>query len=182
MGNVAFLLNFGLSIVIIIPIGFLVWKLGVFGGADAFAIMVLAALAPFANLSDSEVTPLSTLTNAGILAISMLMLNAMRNLKAILEKDDIFYGFDEPRSRKIIAFFIGTKAKNPRYSFSIQKWDGNSKRWDFSLHQAEQTQFCTTPYTWVTPGMPFLFYITIGFCVQIFFGDILFYFLKSVSI
>jgi preflagellin peptidase FlaK len=165
--------NTGISL-IIAPVALLIWRVGIFGGADAFALIVLAALAPQLSLSGNTVTPLTTLTNAVIISIVPIFLNLFRNLIAISRHENIFEGFEETRLKKISALFLGYRAKNPKYSFSIERIERNHKKIDFSFHHAENTEFCNKPNTWVTPGMPYILYITAGFVVQLFFGDIIF--------
>src|SRR3989442_1391942 len=75
---------------IIAPVALFVWRMGVFGGADALALITLAALVPYPNAT-----------------------------------------------------------------------------------------FCDTNNTWVTPGIPYLIYITGGFLIQVFYGDIIFNFLRA---
>ena len=157
---------------IIAPIALALWRMGIFGGADAFSLIVLAALAPQLTLTENFVTPLTTLTNAAFLSIVILVSNFIRNLIAILNHIDVFSGFDENKFRKICAMFLGYRASNPKYGFSIEKSDSTHKKLDFSIHHAEKTEFCKTKDTWVTPGIPFMIYITAGFVVQLIFGDI----------
>ena len=163
---------------IVAPIVLFVWRLGVFGGADALALITLAALAPHATFTVKEITPFTTLTNAAILSVTPIITNVIRNLIAISKHEDIFKGFNESRFNKVVAMFIGYRAKNPKYSFSIEKTENNTKRLDFSLHHAENTTFCDTTNTWVTPGIPYLIYITGGFLIQVFYGDLIFNFLR----
>jgi len=165
---------------IIAPIALVAWRFGIFGGADAFCIIVLGALAPMTTLSGSEITPLTTLTNAAIISVVPLFLNLSRNLFAISKKENIFEGFDETRLNKIVAVFVGYKAQNPKYGFSIEKMEGDQKRLDFGFRHAEKTQFCNTSKTWITPGIPYIIYITCGFVVQIIYGDIIVNLLKLV--
>ena len=157
---------------IIAPIALALWRMGFFGGADAFSLIVLAALVPQLTLTENFVTPLTTLTNAALLSIVILLVNFIRNLIAILNHRDIFFGFDENKFRKICAMFLGYRSANPKYGFSIEKSDGAHKKLDFAIHHAEKTEFCKTKDTWVTPGIPFMIYITAGFVAQIIFGDI----------
>jgi len=159
---------------IIAPIALVLWRFGVFGGADAFCLMVLASLAPMFTLNSSQITPFSTLTNAAILSVTPLFVNLSRNVISILRKEDIFEGIDETKTKKIIAVFIGYKAKNPQYSFSLERIVDGKKRLDFSLKHAEQTLFCDDHGVWVTPGIPYVLYITAGFVIQVLYGDILF--------
>jgi len=167
------LVNIGVSL-IVAPIALLIWRVGIFGGADALGLIVLAALAPQLSLSGNTVTPLTTLTNAAIISVAPIFLNLIRNLIAISRHKNIFEGFEETRLKKISAMFLGYRAKNPKYSFTIEKMEGNHKKIDFSFHHAENTQFCDKSDTWVTPGIPYILYITTGFVVQLLFGDIIF--------
>lgn len=166
-------INIGISL-IVAPVALLIWRVGIFGGADALGLIVLAALAPQLSLSGNTVTPLTTLTNAVIISIAPIFLNLFRNLIAIFRHRNIFEGFEETRLKKILALFLGYRSKNPKYSFSIEKIEGNHKKIDFSFHHAENTEFCDKSDTWVTPGMPYILYITAGFVVQLLFGDIVF--------
>ncbi len=165
---------------IIVPIVLVVWRLGIFGGADAFCLIVLAGLSPMMSLYESQITPITTLTNAAVISTIPLFVNLGRNLFSISRKEDIFKGFDETRLNKLVAVFIGYKAKNPKYSFSIEKTQGNQKRLDFHLHHAENTQFCSTTGTWVTPGLPYVLYIAAGFVIQLVYGDIIVNLIKSI--
>lgn len=173
------LMRIGISL-IITPVVILMWRLGVFGGADAFCLIVLAALAPQLTFSENPVTPFTTLTNAAILSILPLFFNLARNIAAILNKKDIFEGFEENTMRKIIAMFLGYRALNPKYSFSIETKTDNHKKLNFAFHHAENSEFCMTADTWVTPGIPYVLYLTAGFLVQIFMGDIIFNLAKNL--
>lgn len=159
---------------IITPVALVLWRFGVFGGADAFCLMVLASLAPMFTINSSQITPFSTLTNAAILSITPLFVNLLRNVISILRKEDIFEGVDETRTKKMIAIFVGYKAKNPKHSFSLEKIVDGKKRLDFSLKHAEQTLFCNDHGVWVTQGIPYVLYITAGFVVQVIYGDMIF--------
>jgi|SRR6185312_7255407 len=159
---------------IVAPIALVLWRFGVFGGADAFCLIVLASLAPMFTLNPSQITPFSTLTNAAILSVTPLFVNLCRNTISMLRKENIFEGIDETRAKKIIAVFVGYKAKNPRYSFSLERIVDGKKRFDFSLKHAEQALFCNDHGVWVTPGIPYVLYITAGFVVQVLYGDIIF--------
>jgi archaeal preflagellin peptidase FlaK len=169
----------GLAMVIA-PIALLIWRLGIFGGADAFCLIVLAGLSPMASLYGFQITPITTLTNAAILSVIPLFANLSRNLFAISKKENIFKDFDESRLNKIIAVFVGYKAKNPKYSFSIEKTEGGQKRLDFGFHHAENAQFCTTAETWITPGIPYIIYIAAGFVIQIIYGDVIVNLIKTI--
>lgn len=167
------LLSIGISL-IVAPFVLIIWRFGLFGGADAFAVIVLAALAPQATLTENVVTPFTILANAVILSVIPMFVNVIRNLMQLGMKNDIFEGFSESKSRRILAMFVGYRAKNPKYSFSIERKAGKKKKLNLSLQHAEYAQFCTTPNTWVTPGVPYMLFIAGGFVIQLIYGDIIF--------
>ena len=173
------LVNIGISL-IVAPVAIIIWRIGLFGGADAFAIIVLAALVPQITLSEGTITPFTILTNAVLFSISPLFFNFFRNLVAIAKKDNIFEGFEEPQRKRIMAMFLGYRAKNPKYGFSIEKKAGKHKKLNLVLHHAEYAEFCTTPNTWITPGVPYLLFITAGFIIQLLYGDVIFSFLGKI--
>jgi len=169
----------GLSM-IIAPVALVIWRLGIFGGADALCLIVLAGLAPMASLYGTGVTPITPLTNAAVISVIPIFVNLARNLFAISRKQNIFDGFDETRLNKIVAIFIGHRAKNPKFSFSIERSDGNLKKLDFGFQHAENAQFCSTTETWVTPGIPYIICIAAGFIIQIVYGDVIVNLIKSL--
>lgn len=158
---------------IIAPVALIAWRVGFFGGADAFSLIALAIIAPHLTLSENPITPFTTLSNATILFVVPLLINAIRNVFSLLRHEKIFDGFDESTIKKIIASFIGYKAKNPKYGFSIERTEEKSKRIVLSLHHAENTEFETKANTWITPGIPYLLLITTGFVIQLVFGDMI---------
>ena len=166
------LMGVGFSL-IVVPLVLIVWRLGLFGGADALGLIVLSSLAPMVTLSDSIVTPFSILVNSAVLSIAPLIFNAIRNTISLSRNENIFEGFQESKTKKIIAMFLGHRSKNPKYSFSLEQQIGNQKKINISLHNSDTAEYCTTPNTWVTPGLPFMVFITAGFIAQLLFGDII---------
>ncbi len=166
------LLTIGFAL-IIAPFAILMWRLGLFGGADAFALIAIAVIAPLATISESPITPFTTLSNAAILFFVPFLINITRNIMAKIKGENIFEGFEENTGKKIAAALMGYKAKNPKFGFAIEKTKKGKKKFYFALHHAENQEFCTKPNTWITPGVPYLLLITAGFIIQIFYGDIL---------
>jgi len=173
------LVNIGISL-IVAPVAIIIWRIGLFGGADAFAIIVLAVLVPQITLSEGTVTPFTILTNAVLISVSPLFFNFFRNIISITRKNNIFEDFKEPTRKRILAMFLGYRAKNPKYGFSIEKKAGKHKKLNLVLHHAEYAEFCNTPNTWITPGVPYLLFITAGFVVQLLYGDIIVSFLGKI--
>ena len=63
-----YLLKIGIAL-IIAPFVIFIWRIGLFGGADAFALIALSVIAPMATFSENPVTPFTSLSNAAILFI-----------------------------------------------------------------------------------------------------------------
>lgn len=170
----------GISL-IIAPVAIVIWRLGFFGGADAFGLVVLAALVPEFSISSGLITPFTVLTNSAVLSIVPILFNISRNLISLAKHENIFEGLEnETKRNKILALFLGYKATNPKFSFSIEKQEGSNRRLDFSLKNVDNAEFCSSKNTWVTPGIPYMIYITFGFIIQLVYGDILFSFFKSL--
>ena len=166
------LLTIGFAL-IIAPFVILMWRIGLFGGADAFALIALAVIAPMATINENLITPFTTLSNAAILFLVPFLINFIRNIISQSKGENIFDGFDEKVSKKMAAILIGYKAKNPKFGFAIEKTENGKKKFDLAFHHAENQEFCTKPNTWITPGIPYLLLITGGFILQLFYGDIL---------
>ncbi|MEE8181150.1 MAG: A24 family peptidase C-terminal domain-containing protein [Nitrosopumilaceae archaeon] len=166
------LLTMGFAL-IIAPFVILIWRIGLFGGADAFALVALAVIAPMATISENPVTPFTALSNAAVLFIIPFLINVLRNVIAQIRGEHIFEGFDESTGKKIAVILIGYKAKNPKFGFAIEKIENGKKKFDLAFHHSENQEFCTKPDTWITPGIPYLLLITGGFIIQIFYGDII---------
>ena len=158
---------------IIAPFVIIVWRIGLFGGADAFALIALAVIAPMATFMENPVSPFTTLSNAAILFIVPFIINLFRNGISKLRGNNIFEEFEDTIIKKIIACTIGYKARKPKFGFSIEKKVKGKKRFNLVMHHAENQDFCTTPNTWITPGIPYLLLITGGFIIQLFYGDII---------
>ena len=168
----SYLLNIGIAL-IIAPFVIFIWRIGLFGGADAFALIALAVIAPMATLSENPVTPFTSLSNAAILFIIPICINLLRNTISIVKHENIFEGFEESKFKKIAAMLIGYKAKNPKFCFSIEKIEKGRKKINLTVHHAENEEYCTKPNTWITPGIPYLLLITGGFIMQLLYGDLL---------
>ena len=162
----------GLSL-IISPIALVLWRFGIFGGADALCLIVLASLAPMSNMTQVQISPFTTLANASILTVIPLFINLGRNVVKMIQGNDIFNGIQESNQKKILAMFLGYKSKNPKHSFSIEQIIDGKKHLNFSLKHAEKTSFCHGSDVWVTPGLPYVLYITGGFIIQVVYGDLI---------
>lgn len=162
----------GLSL-IISPIALILWRFGIFGGADALCLIVLASLAPMSNVNQGQVSPFTTLSNASILTVFPLFINLGRNIVKMIQGNDIFDSIHESKLKKILAMFLGYRSKNPKHGFSIEQIIDGKRHLNFSLKHAEKSSFCYDSDVWVTPGLPYVLYITGGFIIQVVYGDLI---------
>lgn len=158
-------------------VSFAAYKTGLFGGADALGIIVLAALLPTYSgryIQAGELGllfPLTVFTNALLISALQIATNIARNLPSL--QRGLFEGFEqESRSKKAVAFLIGYRAANPRFAFPIES-GGSQRRFDFAFKNAETAEYESRRNVWVTPGIPFLVFLLAGLVVSILFGDVI---------
>jgi len=165
-------------------VGFALYYLGFYGGADAKALLVCALLLPLfdRNLTLHPFTPLIVLVNSAILTAALAIYYGVSNLIRILRGERIFEGLEhEPIHRKALACLLGFRAKGrvgPFY-FQMEREEDGRRRFDFALLRAYE-EFTTKEGVWVTPGIPLLAFMAAGFVVMVVFGDLLAYILKAL--
>jgi archaeal preflagellin peptidase FlaK len=172
-----------LGIGIMAPIGYAVYKTGLFGGADSKALVALAVLMPTYDGALFKIhgfTALTVLTNALIISMSQLVFNSARNLVAIAKGVPIFEGIEEGTARKALAFAMGYRSTSAQgYLFPMEGIDESGKRkfafnparYDEFVEEQEDQQTSQRPM-WVTQALPFIVYIALGFGVALTIGDI----------
>lgn len=165
-----------LGLGIVSGIAFAAYRTGLFGGADALGVIVLAALIPqygggyMLAGEPGLLFPLTVFTNALLISALQVVANVARNLPSL--RRGLFEGFEqESGSKKAVAFLIGYRATNPRFAFPIES-AGPERRFDFAFKDAETADYESRRGVWVTPGIPFLVYLLAGLVVSILFGDL----------
>lgn len=184
--------------------------LGLFGGADAKALICLAAAMPFQpNLPFTKFfdkyaiqffipPPISTLNNSVLFAALLTIPFLIKNLIDYIKSKRIFEGLEHERSfKKVLALLTGYRVDVSKlrlgghYYLPMEEFvkheDGSLSRKlrVFSRLPADEEwpkEVVPRDFRgkiWVTPGLPFMVFITIGFLTTIFIGDII---LLSVSI
>lgn len=181
--------------------------IGMFGGADAKALMCLAAAMPIYpekfKLTAKfllPMPPISTFNNA-VLAASLLTLAiSFRNLMDLIKcKGRIFEGLDEDKPlKKIVAFITGFRVDAekihddkhyyiPLEEFSIGENGKLIRHLKIlrNLNVEEQGEKLIpkelSGKVWVTIGLPFLVFIMLGFLASFLFGDIIFWLITAVA-
>ncbi len=170
------------SIALTAALSFVIYRSGLFGGADMLALITFAAIFPLYNYDVPAATigsgtsfhpfaSLIVLTNATVVSVGQIFVNLLRNLTY---KGTLFEGLQhEPALKKGLAMIIGHRSKIPRYSFSIEKIVNGRRKFDFSLKPAETAEYEGKQDVWVTSATPFLFFMTAGLIMMVLGGDIL---------
>ncbi|RLI78547.1 peptidase A24 [Archaeoglobales archaeon] len=169
---------------LMVGFAYMLYYIGAYGGADAKALMVLAIAFPiypkiliFPVLNNGfGVFSFSVLSNSVISAPLLLIYMFFRNLtKEGLKniKRDLFY------------YFVGVKvdAKSiPKFYNLLEYFDGDEfKRVKRGVEPdlkmisrlKREAEKGTIDRIWATPALPFLIFITIGFLISVFVGDLL---------
>lgn len=170
------LLQYGIGIGITTPIAYAIYRTGLFGGADAKALVAIAMILPFYDIPFKihGFPAFTVLTNATILTFSHIIHNVIRNSIDLARGRTMFEGFEESGTRKTLAFMIGFRSNTPKgYLFSMENNEEGRRR--FNFHPAAYDEYVTpnTKNIWVTPALPFIVYMALGFAVMIIFGDLL---------
>jgi preflagellin peptidase FlaK len=201
------LMTYLISFAIISILGLIVFYAGGFGGADAKALICIGLILPIypsqIRLEPrgllSPVFPLTIFTNSVIFGALSVFYTLFRNLTWIVrKKDSIFEGLNESLWNKILALISGYKVKLKKlkkgHMYPIEDFEineaGEKKRKllvypnyeerDEIIGRLQQNIPNRESEVWVTPGLPFLIFITIGLIVALIYGDIIWIILSSI--
>jgi archaeal preflagellin peptidase FlaK len=177
-----------LSVVFTTGLSGVAYKIGLFGGADVFALILVSVLVPInasyyfhavgSPVLQSPIISLAILLNALVLSMSQLIINILYNLHYLQRASNrLFEGFEhETGLRKLLAVVIGQKKTqgSAKYGFSIEKSISGTKYFDFSLKNAEKRDFVSeNESVWISSAMPFLVYVFAGFILTVIGIDIM---------
>lgn len=174
--SMEFVIMLSSSLIIAGIIGFTIYYLGLFGGADAKAMISIGMILPVFQ-PQVGIHPFSTIivfTNGLILSLLPAVFMIGYNLFRIAKGENLFSGFESERVwRKGLAMVVGYKTSSPggHFLLSIERASGTKKAFDFSPSKAGD-DFVETAGTWVTPGIPLLIFITAGLFLMLLYGDL----------
>lgn len=176
--------------------------LGAFGGADAKAFMCIALAFPTHPgfiwnsqiASFHELFPITVLTNSILLSALSVFYMLLHNFLWKLRKGrKLFEGFErEPFWKKILTIFCGYKTsieklKEKDFYFpleDINEDENGIKRFIVVFPSDKEREEILARlehyrdkgiiggHVWASPGLPMLVFITLGFIVALFFGDL----------
>lgn len=169
-------IQYALGMAIMSVIGYTSYKTGLFGGADPKALIVIAAVLPTFDsvFKLHDFAALIVLSNALIVSMSGVVFNVVKNTISMTRGIPIFEGVSETGMKKALAFAVGFYSNSSgRFLFAMEERDDKgSKR--FRFNPAGYDEFETeTSNRWVTPALPFILYIGIGFAIMFFLGDLI---------
>lgn len=175
-------------ILIAAAVSFGIYKSGLFGGADALALVTLAVILPTFSGGLAEkilpassafllhpIVPLVVLSNAVIFSLSQIGFNLISNAAyASKNPGRLFEGLEhESIGKKIVAVAIGYKTENrPGYAFPIEQTVDGRRQFSFVPKNAEKTEYELRCNVWVTRGTPFLAFMLAGFIAMLLLGDV----------
>lgn len=166
-----------ISVGLTILLSILFYMAGLYGGADAKALIVICLASPLSTggYRYHPFTPLTVLLNGLIISliipVSLALINAY---KIMVRREDIFHEFkNEKTHRKIIALFLGTILKNPerrKYWAPMEEFRGE---WRFRFTVGiEEFWRPLRPGGWATPSIPLLVPILGGLLINYVLGDV----------
>jgi len=175
-------INLGLTLLISmalsIGLALAFYFLGFYGGADAKGIMVISLSLPiyYPPIKLHPFTGLASLSNGLLISLILLPAFFILNLIALARGEKIFDGFEHERTlRKIVAMFFGVRVKNAtrrKFWFPLETEREGKRFFDFKLLGLEFEE-AKRDDCWMTPGLPLLISITIGFLFYVLVGDML---------
>ena len=199
------------SVVITVVVALGLFYFGLFGGADAKAIICLGVSVPLTPSAFHPLLgyvhpffPLVVVILGFICSASLAIWFGLRNAVAYLtEKSQMFEGLEhESRWKKAMALITGyrtelSKLESIFYLYPMEDvlQEPESVRRAFKLFvdaESDREMMVTklkeslpklgySGKVWVTPGLPMLFFILIGLIVSLVFGDVIFAIIFSLA-
>ena len=195
------IMSFGVPLVFSIIVSFALGYLGLFGWADVLAFIALTILNPFPpevitpSLGIvSPIFPITLFSNSAIAGVSFALVLLARNLSLALRGEKLFSNGSVSPIKKFVLLFSGyrldlTILKGPpfQYPLELPSSEGDNEfvlmpdiQDDESAWEVfNQLKALGVKKTWVSYTLPFLIFITIGYVLSLFVGDLALYFITS---
>jgi preflagellin peptidase FlaK len=201
--GIPFLIRFVISLAVTFALSYLFFYMNLFGGADAKSLISIAVILPVnpllstASVFDPLPFAVTTLFNGAIISLivppSLFLYNLLHLRSAGLQKDLglTFIGY-----KMRIDALAKSKHKFLRLLHSYESEEGAGEegtvKIKFSFGGAEiddtiierlknyRTQGKINEDVWVTPGLPYMLFITAGFFIALFYGNLILYILTAL--
>ncbi|MCX8169634.1 MAG: prepilin peptidase, partial [Candidatus Methanomethyliaceae archaeon] len=164
---------------VVIALGFAYF--GLYGGADAKAIITIALTLPIPPDGRFLMFPITVFGNAlmivaiflPFLMISCLIWNILMRYKGI----NLFSGYNISGWKKILVMLIGVRVKsNIAYSvhFNLMERVGKNGRREIRLVRKieEEKEKLEGDYLWASFGLPLILFIFAGYLIYFLYGDL----------
>ncbi len=169
-----------LQFVFIFFFSYAVYWLGLYGGADAKALMCLAVAFPvyptFLNFpllgTGIGIFAFSTLANSVIAAPFLVVILLIRNLiRGNLEFPQCLIGYRE-------------KLENVKFHNLLEYVEGNKvvkkvRGIEANEEELKKLRRKGVKEVWVSPALPFICFMTAGFLISVFLGDLMYLVIKT---
>ncbi len=168
--------------IITVVIAYALYVLGAYGGADAKAIMCLAILFPvYPKFSIFPILD-SISFNFGFASLANSVLAAPILMAFMFFRNLIKEGFSEMKKSPLY-FFVGYRVEVdsiPKFHNLLEIIEeGKIKRLKRGIEANDELinaiKNSKIQKVWVTPALPFIVFITAGYVLAFFVGDVLFY-------
>ena len=202
LSGMPFLIRFGFSFLFTFLLAYLFFYLGLFGGADAKALIGIAILIPMNPLNASLlVDPLpfaiTTLFNAAIISLIVppaLFLYNLRHLRSKRLSENLnlaFIGYTvridalaEATHKHLRALHVYEGGDEEAESGTVKRKFVFGGR-DLDEDMVEQLKTYRAQGTidedvWVTPELPYMLFITAGFFIALFYGNLILFILTTL--
>ncbi len=178
IGNINLWILTAISIALSSGLALAFYYFGLYGGADAKAIVVISLGLPLYNppMRLHPFTGLASLSNGLMLSLALLVILFLWNVMKFARGEKIFEGFEHEKwYRKVAATFFGVRLKDARkreFWFPIEEEVNGKRFFKFGLFELELEEISRDD-CWATPGIPLLIFITGGFLAYLLLGDFL---------
>jgi len=203
-GGIPALVKLLISAIIIYVFVYIIFQLGGFGGADAKSLIVLSILFPVYPQIQilSTYFPLQGVPLIGLFAFSVFGNSVL--LTIVVPLGMLAYNLLTLKPGEILQrptyLFVGFKTDISKLlerhiklieEYSLDDGEIHTRFRRNGVMIDDETVKTLEEYAaqgliprqvWVTPGLPFMIPITLGFFVAVFFGDLIFYFTKLLLI
>lgn len=168
------------SVYLAFTLGLALPTLGLMGDADFLAIACLSLVTPPTKTAPISALPsLSIFINALLVSCLYPLALLARNLTLVAKGVDLFEGVEVSTAGKLLALFTLTRVPvqvylNRRHAYALAETVEEGKRkLLFRARVSEASQQPQGEWVWVSPYIPFVAMLAIGYVIHLFYGCLL---------
>ncbi len=166
------------SVYLAFSLGLALTALGLWGDADFLALTSVSLLTPPGRGLIAALPSLSVLVNALLAALAYPLLLLARNLR-LMHKTNLFEGVEAGRLERLAALFLLTRVPREEYLrrravyTPAEEVVGGRRRLVFGLRIRREGAEPQGEYVWVSPYVPFVAAIAVGYALHLIVGCLL---------